>query len=50
MLKHVPETKMGKTDGLSRKADWKVGVERNNENQVVVKENWLCRLEEVVVE
>ena len=50
MLKHIPETKMGKADGLSRRADWKVGVEKNNKNQVVVKENWLCRLEEVVVE
>jgi len=41
---------MGKADGLSRRADWKVGVEKDNKNQVVVKENWLCRLEEVVVE
>jgi len=28
----------------------KVEVEKNNENQVVVKENWLHRLEVVVVE
>ena len=50
MLKYISETKMGKADGLSRRADWKVGVEKNNENQVVVKESWLHRLEEVVVE
>jgi len=41
---------MGKADRLSRQADWKVEVEKNNENQVVVKENWLHRLEGVVVE
>jgi len=41
---------MGKADRLSRRPDWKVGVDRDNENQVVIKENWLCKLEEVVVE
>jgi len=38
-LKHVPGTKMGKADRLSRRADWRVGVEKDNKNQVVVKEN-----------
>jgi len=28
---------MGKADGLSRRVDWKVGIEKDNENQVVVK-------------
>ena len=37
-LKHVLGMRMGKTDGLSRRLDWKVGVEKNNENQIVVKE------------
>ena len=32
ILKHVPETKMGKADRLSRQPDWKVGVEKDNEN------------------
>ena len=41
---------MGKVDGLSRRLDQKVGVDRDNKNQVVIKENWLCKLEEVVVE
>jgi len=50
VLKHIPGTKMGKADRLSRQADWKVEVEKDNENQVVVKENWLHKLEEVVVE
>jgi len=30
---------MGKADGLSKRPDWKVGVDRDNENQVVIKEN-----------
>jgi len=40
-LKHMPGMRMGKADGLSRRLDWKVGVEKDNENQVVVKEDWL---------
>ena len=40
---------MGKVDRLSRRPDWKVGVNRDNENQVVVKYSWLCRLEEVII-
>ena len=31
-LKHIPGTRMGKADGLSRRSDWKVGVERDNED------------------
>ena len=49
-LKHVAETKMGKVDGLSRRVDWKVGTERDNENQVFIKDNWICSMKEVVVE
>ena len=49
-LKHVPGTKMGKADGLSRRSDWKVGVERDNKNQVFIKDNWIRRIQEVVVE
>ena len=49
-LKHVPETRMGKADGLSRRPDWKVGVDRDNENQVFIKDNWVCKLQEVVIE
>ena len=50
MLKHVPGTRMGKADGLSRRSDWKVGVEKDNENQVLIKDNWICSLQEVVIE
>jgi len=49
-LKYVPETKMGKADRLSRRLDWKVGVENNNDNQIFIKDNWICSLEKVVIE
>ena len=49
-LKHVVGTKMGKADGLSRRADWKVGVEKDNDNQVFIKNNWIRSMYEVVVE
>jgi len=41
---------MGKADGLSRRSDWKVGVENDNDNQIIIKDNWLHRLEEVIIE
>ena len=41
MLKHVPGTKIGKTDSLSRRPDWEVGVERDNEDEMLVKKEWL---------
>jgi len=41
---------MRKADRLSRRLDWKVGVDRDNENQILIKDNWVCSLQEVVVE
>ncbi len=29
--------------------DWKVEVEKDNDNQVFIKDNWICNLEEVVI-
>ena len=49
-LKHVPGIKIEKADRLSRQLDWKVEVENDNNNQVFIKDNWICRLEEVVIE
>jgi len=46
----VPGAKMGKADGLGKRVDWKIGVERDNENQVVIKDNWIHNLQEVVIE
>jgi len=36
-LKHVPGSKMGKADSLSRRPDWKISVERDNEDEILVK-------------
>ena len=41
---------MGKADGLSRRTDWKVGVDKDNENQIIIKDNWIRSMYEVVVE
>ena len=41
---------MGKADGLSRRSDWKVGVEKDNENQVFIKNNQIHSLQKVVIE
>jgi len=40
---------MGKADRLSRRPDWKIGVDKDNENQVFIKDNWICSLQEVVI-
>jgi len=42
--------RMGKVDGLSRRLDWKVGVDKDNKNQVFIKDSWICSMYEVVVE
>ena len=41
MLKHVPGSKMGKADSLSRRPDWEIGVEKDNEDKTLVKPKWL---------
>ena len=41
VLKHVPGSKMGKADSLSRRPDWEVGVEKDNEDETLVKPEWL---------
>jgi len=41
MLKHVPGSKMGKADSLSRRPDWEIGVERDNEDKTLIKPEWL---------
>ena len=37
ILKYVPGSKMGKTDGLSRRSDWEKGEKGDNEKRVLVK-------------
>jgi len=41
MLKYIPGSKMGKADSLSRRLDWEIGVERDNEDETLVKPEWL---------
>jgi len=49
MLKHVLGSKMGKVDSLSRRPDWEIGVEKDNEDEMLVKPEWLeVRKAEVV--
>jgi len=38
ILKHVPGTKIGKTNRLSRQLDWKVDIKKDNINQVFIKD------------
>ena len=49
-LKHVAGAKIGKADGLSKRSYWKVEVDKNNKNQVFIKDNWIHSMYEVVVE
>ena len=49
-LKYVLETKMKKADRLSKRLDWKVGIEKDNDNQIFIKDYWLYSLTEVVIE
>ena len=49
-LKHILEAKIGKIERLSKRLDWKVGTKNNNNNQILIKEQWICNLVEVVIE
>ena len=40
-LKYVAGKSMGRADSLSRRVDWAEGIERDNENQVMLKKEWL---------
>jgi len=41
---------MRKTNSLSKRPDWKVGVDKDNEDWVFIKDCWLCSLHKVVIE
>ena len=50
-LKYVAGKSMERVNSLSRRVDWAEGVERDNENQVMLKEEWLkVRVMEQLVE
>jgi len=40
-LKYISRSKMGKADSLSRRPDWGVGVEKDNEDEMLVRPEWL---------
>ena len=41
VLKHIPGSKMGKVDGLSRRSDWEKGVEGDNKERMLLKPEWV---------
>jgi len=41
ILKHVSGSKIEKANNLSKRLDWKKGVERDNEDEMLVKPEWL---------
>jgi len=41
---------MEKANGFSQRADWKIGVEKDNDNQICIKDNWIRSMYEVVIE
>ena len=49
-LKHVAGSKIGKADRLSRRTDWKVGTDKDKDNQVIIKDQWIRNMYEVIVE
>jgi len=49
-LKHIPGKSMGKADGLSRRPDWQEGVEKDNEDQKLIKPEWIREAKTMVEE
>jgi len=52
VLKHVPGTKIGKADSLSKRSDWEKGAEEDNKEKVLLKPEWVKSIQvgEVIVE
>ena len=48
-LKYISRIKIGKIDELSKRLDQKLRVENNNDNQVFIKNYWICNLLEVII-
>ena len=48
-MKNTLETKIEKTNGLSRRLDCKLDTEKNNKNQILIKEQWIYNLAKVVI-
>ena len=41
---------MKKVDRLDKRPDWKVRVKKDNENQTLIKKQWIYSITEVVIE
>jgi len=52
LLKHVPGSKMGKADGLSRRSNWEKGREGDNKERTLLKPEWVQSIQagEVIIE
>ena len=54
ILKHVPGSSMGRANSLSQRPDWQVGVEKDNEDKVLIKKEWMevraMQVEEIIIE
>jgi len=52
VLKHIPGSRIGKADGLSRRSNWEKGVEGDNEERTLLKPEWVrsIRAGKVIVE
>ena len=49
-MKYVLDTKIKKVNELSRRPDWEVEVEKDNNNQIFIKDHWIYSLVKVVIE
>ena len=41
---------MGKADGLSKRPDWQMGVEKDNKDQKLIKPEWIRGVETIIEE
>ena len=49
-LKPIPKKSMGKADRLSRRPDWQEGVDKDNEDQMLIRPKWVREVETVIEE
>ena len=49
-LKPIPKKSMGKADGLSRRPDWQEGVDKDNEDRMLIRPKWVREVETVIEE
>jgi len=49
-LKHIPGKSMGKADRLSRRPNWQERVEKDNEDQKLIKPEWIKGAETMIEE